>query len=205
MSNVLSAVRRAISAVRADHQMLCHYDRKYATDAHRESSLARALVQRAGFQMLVGYRTARCLSEAGVPLAPQLVSRAVRFLYGADIHWNASIAEGVVVVHGMGICISPSASVGTGCILMQNVTLGEGRDAMTGATGGPKLGERVHVGPGATIVGPVAIGNDTKIMASCVVGESVDEGSIVESPKPRVRPRGRSIEPVNVGPKRGQS
>ena len=186
---VWGALARAARSVRADHDMLRHYDRKYASDAQRGGSLARDLVQRAGFQMMVGYRAMRLFSELGVPLAPQIVARSVRFLYGADIHWNAELADGVVIVHGMGIAISPRAKIGAGCVLSQNVTLGEGRDAASGRTGGPTLGERVHVGPGAALLGPIHIGADTKIMACCVLREGVGDGSLVEAPAPRIRAR----------------
>lgn len=185
----LRACVRFASAVRADHDMLRHYDDKYAPEERPPRALARDLVQRLGFQMMTAYRLMRLFAEAGVPLAPQVMGRLIRLLYGADIHYDARFAEGVVIVHGMGIAVSHAARVGSGVILSQNVTLGDGVDAQTRTAGAPTIEEGVHVGPGATIIGPVTIGARSKIMPGAVVRESVPGGSLVETPAPRVVPR----------------
>ncbi len=194
-----SAFRQAIRSIRADHGMIQHYDAKYATSALRGGSLAHDLVHRAGFQMMVGYRAMRFLSDAGVPWMAKVVSRGIRFLYGADLHWEAHLAEGVVIVHGMGLAVSGLARVDRGCVLSQNVTLGEGRDPATRATGAPHLAENVHVGPGATVLGPVTIGAGTKVMAGALLRQSVPAGSLVETPVPSIRlrePRTSLPEPL---------
>ena len=95
-----SAVRHAVKAFRADHEMLRAYDSKYASGRERTGSLGHDLVYKVGLQMMAGYRLMRLFREAGVPVAPQAVSRMVRYLYGADIHWEAEIDEGVAIVHG---------------------------------------------------------------------------------------------------------
>jgi serine O-acetyltransferase len=139
--------------------------------------------------MMVAYRLMRLLAEAGVPLAPQAIGRLIRLVYGADIHYEARFAEGVVIVHGMGLAVSHAARVGSGVILSQNVTLGDGIDPKIRVSGAPTLEDGVHVGPGATIIGPITIGAHSKIMPGAVVRESVAEGSLVETPAPRVVPR----------------
>jgi serine O-acetyltransferase len=83
----------------------------------------------------------------------------------------------------MGLAISSKARVGKDAILFQNVTLGES------SMGAPNVGRNVHVGPGATLLGPITIGEGTKIMANCVVRESVPSHSLVSAPNPDVRPR----------------
>jgi serine O-acetyltransferase len=126
-----------------------------------------------------------------------VVSRLIRHLYGSDIHWEAELAPGIVLVHGFGLAISKAARVAEGCILFQGVTLGLGRDGASGATGAPTLEPNVHVGVGATLVGPITIGRDTKIMAGCTVTQSVPPRSLVEAPLPAVRARpsaGRGAE-----------
>ena len=47
----------------------------------------------------------------------------------------------------------------------------------------------VHIGPGAVLLGPIIIGEGTKIMANAVVSESVPARSIVRSPKISVESR----------------
>lgn len=185
----MSALGRFFAAVRADHDMLRHYDGKYSQQDRRPEPLVKDVVQRVGLQMMVAYRLMRFFVDAGVPLAPKIVGRMIRILYGADIHYEARFDEGVVIVHGMGIAVSPAARVGSGVILSQNVTLGDGINPETRETGAPLIEEGVHLGPGATIIGPITIGARSKIMPGAVVRTSVPPGSLVEIPAPRVVPR----------------
>ena len=186
---ISSALHHAARSIRADHEMLHHYDDKYTTDAHRGGSLLHDLAYRAGFQMMVGFRTMRFFCEAGVPVAAKILARGIRFLYGADLHWDAKIDDGVVIVHGMGIAISPLVHVGSGCILSHNVSLGEGRDPSTGATGAPNLEEGVHVGPGSILLGPITVGAGSKIAAGSVLKHTVPRSSVLEPPEPLVHLR----------------
>jgi serine O-acetyltransferase len=119
-------------------------------------------------------------------LAAKVVSRLLRFHYGSDIHWDAELEPGVMVVHGMGLAISHAAHVGPGCILFQNVTLGMGIDPVTRKRGAPVLEANVQVGPGATLLGPITVGKGSKVMANAVVTQSIPPGSLVQSPEPRV-------------------
>jgi serine O-acetyltransferase len=134
----------------------------------------------------------RYMRSLGLPLATRVVGRTVRHLYGSDVHWDAELAPGLMVVHGFGLAVSYAARTAHGCVLSQNVTLGVGHDATTGASGGPDLREDVIVGPGATLIGPIVIGGGSKIMAGCVVHQSVPARTIVEAPAPTMRPRTRA-------------
>ena len=135
----------------------------------------------------------RFFSDAGVPLAPKIVSRLIRYVHGADIHWDAELAPGVVIVHGMGIAVSHAARVASGALLSQNVTLGKGRHPETGEIGGPTIEKNVFLGAGATLVGPITIGAGSKVMPGCVVLRSVPPDSLVAAATPIVRPRSRAL------------
>jgi serine acetyltransferase/GT2 family glycosyltransferase len=179
----LLAARGMRSAVREDHATLRRYGAKYGGPKSSEKDLPRDVAVRVGFQILVAVRLMHFFRDAGSPLAAMVTSRLIRHLYGSDIHWEAHIEPGVQVVHGMGLAISSKARVGKDAILFQNVTLGES------SMGAPNVGRNVHVGPGATLLGPITIGEGTKIMANCVVRESVPSHSLVSAPNPDVRPR----------------
>ena len=182
------ALRNLIEGVRADHATLWRYRTKYRSEGAGDPDMLRDTVQKIGFQMMAAYRFMRFCKEARVPLAPQAVSRVIRHLYGSDIHWEADFAPGVVLVHGMGLAISDEAKVKGGVILFQHVTLGTSADA-SGRSGAPTIEEDVHVGPGATLVGPITIGARSKIMAGAFVRESVPPDSLVSSPDPIVSTR----------------
>src|SRR5262245_60285612 len=130
-----SAASRLLSALRADHEMQRRYDRKYGLSPRRPEPLAKDVVQRIGLQIMLAYRLMRFFGEVGSPLASKVIGRLIRILYGADIHYDAQLGEGVVIVHGMGIAINQAVRVASGVILSQNVTLGAGIDPITRETG----------------------------------------------------------------------
>jgi serine O-acetyltransferase len=187
------AAARFTEAVRADHALVRQAGIKYGTRPGEPESLAGSLVQKVGLQMMTAYRLMRFFSTAGVPLAPKIVSRLIRHAYGADIHWDAELAPGVMIVHGMGIAVSHAARIGSGVVLSQNVTIGMGRHPETCETGGPVIEKNVFIGPGATLFGPITVGAGSKIMPGCVVVRSVPPDSIVAAATPVVKPRSRSL------------
>jgi serine O-acetyltransferase len=188
MDRLKNAWTRFVSAVREDHATMQRYHDRYQSTGH-VASLGKDLVERVGFQMMASYRVMRFFHEAGVPLAPKIASRAIRLVYGSDIHWEAEIEPGVVIVHGMGMAISRSAHVGKGSILFQNITLAESTDSTTRAVGAPQIGQNVHIGPGSSLIGPITVGSGTKIVAGSTLLQSIPEGSRVEAPAPRIVPR----------------
>ena len=180
--------RNLFAAIRADHAMLQRSQGKYGVESATRP-LGAEVVQNIGLQILVAYRVMRAFYLGGHGLPAKIMSRVIRHLYGSDIHWEADLAPGIVLVHGFGLAISKAAKVGEGSILFQGVTLGMGRDSKTGASGAPTLERDVHVGVGATLVGPITIGRESKIMAGCTVSQSVPARSLVEAYAPAVRPR----------------
>jgi serine O-acetyltransferase len=189
--SALGALRRFAQSVRADHEAQSTLDRRYgATGGQvRGSSLASDVVQRVGMQMMFSIRLMRLAGELGVPLAPKIASRMIRFVYGSDVHWDAEIGNGLTLVHGMGLAISGSAKIGERCLVFHNVTLGEAIHPATREVGAPHVGDDVHIGPGATLLGPITIGKGSKIMAGAVVTESVPEGSLVRTASSTIVPR----------------
>jgi serine O-acetyltransferase len=179
MLEQLQAAKQLVRSVVADYDSTRRYRGKYHNEQIPMKRLPVDLVRKVGLQMLASIRLMQSLDAARVPLLPQIVSRLIRHAYGAEIHWKAAIEPGVSIVHGVGLVISHRARVEPGCILFQNVTLGEGIDPVTRISGAPHLARDVHVGPGATLIGPIHIGEGTKIMAGSVVTRSVPAGSIV--------------------------
>lgn len=192
----LEALRTFARAVRADFGMTQRYREKYHHETIPLTRLPLDLVRKVGFQMMVATRVMGLLRDLGVPLGGQIASRLIRHLYGAEVHWNATVRHGVSIVHGNGLVLSHRAVVGEGCILFHNVTLGEGLDPVTKESGAPTLGRDVHVGPGATLLGPIHVGDRTKIMAGVVLTASVPPDSLVKATEPAVVPRQRAVSPA---------
>jgi serine O-acetyltransferase len=186
---VRSAATAFVDGVRADHETLRAFHRKYGGSAADGTPLARDVLEKVGFQIMTAYRVMRFFSEAEAKLPSRITSRLIRHLYGSDIHWEADFAPGVMVVHGMGMAISHSARVGRDVLLFQNCTLGEGRHPDTKEVGAPTVEDGAVIGAGAVILGPITIGARAKVMPGCVVVRSVPPDSIVESPRASVRSR----------------
>jgi serine acetyltransferase/GT2 family glycosyltransferase len=201
----LALLPRLAREVLTDRETMVRYQGKYGRPEERGGSLASDLLQKVGLQMMGGYRVMRTLRDGQLPLAARAVSRVMRHAYGSDVHWDAELAPGVVIIHGMGMAISHSARVGPGCILMHHVTLAYSTDPVTGEHGAPTLEANVHVGPGATLIGPITVGEGSKIMAGAVLTHSVPPRSVVEAPAPTVRARAparngsakRSLRPLS--------
>jgi serine O-acetyltransferase len=191
----VAAIHAFRDAVRADRCALSDFQQRYNTDRDEVQMSVRALltdtVMRIGFQMAVVIRIMQLLRDLRVPLGGAMMSRLIRHLYGAEIHWEAKVAPGVVIVHGNGLVISRKAVVGPGCLLFQGVTLGESRDPVSGDHGAPVLGRNVHVMPNAVLIGPITVGDDCKIQPNVVLSQSVEARTSVCAPEPTLIQRTR--------------
>jgi len=171
----------------ADRDLRDHYSRKYGREI--VGSAIKEFVFKIGVQMMVAIRLMVFFRDAGYPILARSCSRLIRHFYGSDIHWDSEWAPGVALNHGFGLAVSHAAKIGPGCILFQNLTLGMGMDAKTRVAGAPHLVRDVHIGPNATLIGPIVVGAGTKVMAGALLTVSTPAGSLVETPAAVVRPR----------------
>lgn len=186
---VTAAAGRLSRDVREDHAAMNLFNSKYDPRRRPPAPIAKDLIEKIGFQFIAACRVMRFFKDVDAALPARVTSRLIRHLYGSDVHWDAEIAPGIVVVHGMGMAISHQAAIGPKVLLFQGCTLGVGRHPDTGDVGAPTLEESVVVGAGAQVIGPITIGARSKIMPGCVVVRSVPPDSLVESPAPSVRAR----------------
>jgi serine acetyltransferase len=188
LSKIRSAASAVVAALRADQRVLQTFQERYGGNPSG-APLARDLVDKVGLQVMGAYRVMRFLSEIDAKVPARVTSRLIRHIYGSDIHWDADLEPGVMVVHGMGMAISRSARVGRDVILFQHCTLGEGRHPDTREVGAPTVEQGAVIGVGAVILGPITIGRGSKVMPGCVVTRSVPPNAVVEAPTPVVRAR----------------
>ncbi len=130
-----------------------------------------------GFHAILMHRVAHYLYKHKLLLLGRLISQINRFLTGIEIHPAAKIGKGFFIDHGMSVVIGETAEVGDNVTLYQGVTLGG-----TGKEKGkrhPTLGNNIVVGSGAKILGPVKIGDNSKIGAGAVVLRDVPANSTV--------------------------
>lgn len=133
-----------------------------------------------GTKAIFFHRLANPLYKMNIPFLPRLISEFSRLITGIEIHPGATIGKHLIIDHGMGVVIGETAIVGDDCLIFHGSTLG-GKANGSGEPDGrrhPKLGDRVMIGAGAKVLGPVTIGHDAKIGANAVVVEDVPDGAV---------------------------
>lgn len=104
---------------------------------------------------------------------------------GAWIPLSADIKEAPLMPHGIkGVFISKNATIGKGCTILHQVTIGSNAFDDSKHTGSPIVGDNVFIGAGAKIIGGIKIGNNVRIGANCIVCEDVPDNSTIVMPKP---------------------
>jgi serine O-acetyltransferase len=146
-----------------------------------------------GVQALLLHRVCHALYAAGVPLLPRWLAYATTAVTGIEIHPAARIGRGLFIDHGVGVVIGETAEVGDDVTIYQGVTLGG-----TGFARGkrhPTVGNEVMIGAGSALLGPIVIGERSKIGANSVVIHDVPPGAtVVGNPGHPVRVEGRKPE-----------
>jgi serine O-acetyltransferase len=138
-----------------------------------------------GLHALALHRVAHALYRAHIPILPRLISHSGRLITGGiELHPGAKIGKRFFIDHGSGVVIGETAEIGNNVMLYHQVTLG--------ATGWwktmgpnrrvkrhPTIEDNVTIGCGASILGPVTIGRNSKIGAMALVLEDVPPDSVV--------------------------
>jgi serine O-acetyltransferase len=130
-----------------------------------------------GVKAVIFHRVSHALWQAENKFAARFLSEMSRVITGVEIHPGAQIGRRVVIDHGMGTVIGETAVVGDDCLIYQNVTLGSSRFRQ--GQRHPVLDRGVIVGVGATIIGPVHVGEEAKVGAGAVVVRDVESNTVV--------------------------
>ncbi len=141
-------------------------------DPAATSTLQVALLY-SGFHAIAIYRVAHALQNKNLTFSARALSQIGRFLTGIEIHPGATIGKGLFIDHGAGVVIGETAIVGDNCTIYQGVTLG-GTGKHTGKRH-PTLAGNVMVGAGAKVLGPLYVGENSKIAAGAVVLKDIPE------------------------------
>jgi len=137
-----------------------------------------------GVKAVFFHRIANFFSIAKLDLIAKIISQFSRFLTGIEIHPKAKIGENLFIDHGMGVVIGETSEIGNNVTIYHMVTLGgispsinsnDQRDSKRH----PTLMDNVVVGSGAQVLGPVVIGENSKIGANAVVTKDVPENAVM--------------------------
>lgn len=123
-----------------------------------------------GLHALWCYRVAHLLWRGERRLVARALTVLARLVTGVEIHPAADLGRRVVVDHGHGVVVGSTAEVGDDVLVYHGVTLGSRRP--TTGKRHPTVGDGVLLGAGATLLGPIEIGDDCRVGAGAVVLES---------------------------------
>jgi serine O-acetyltransferase len=160
---MLAAIRRDIQAVRE-------------RDPARPTVL-QVVFAYPGVHAIWGHRISNWLWNRNARLAARVFGELTRILTGVEIHPGALLGPGLFIDHATGVVIGETAEVGEDVTIFHGVTLG-GTGRETGKRH-PTIGDRVTIGAGAKVLGPIKVGEDSRIGANAVVVKEVPASSVV--------------------------
>ncbi|MEE9492334.1 MAG: serine O-acetyltransferase [Gammaproteobacteria bacterium] len=163
----------------------CVFDRDPAARGRLE-----VLTAYPGLHAVTIHRFSHFLWKKGFFWTGRLFSHLARWVTGIEIHPGAQIGRRFFIDHGMGVVIGETAEIGDDCTIYHGVTLG-GTSWKKGKRH-PTLGNKVVIGAGAKVLGPLDIGDDARIGSNAVVMKDVPAGATVVGIPARVVSRENS-------------
>ena len=128
-----------------------------------------------GIKAVRSHRLAHWCYRHNLKFLARFISQRSRRRTGIEIHPGATIGRRLVIDHGMGIVIGETAEIGDDCLIYHGVTLGgTGKDV---GKRHPTIGNNVLIGTGAKVLGPIKVGDNSRIAANSVVLREIPEDS----------------------------
>jgi serine O-acetyltransferase len=125
------------------------------------------------------HRIAHRLFRGGWFFLARAVNHWSRWMTAIDIHPGAKIGRNFFIDHGF-VVIGETAEIGDDVTMYQCVTLG-GTSPDNGVAGKrhPTILDGVIIGSGAQVLGPITVGERSRIGANAVVTKDVPEGAVM--------------------------
>ncbi len=119
-----------------------------------------------------------------IPVVRQLVGflgmiilKLSQIFTGISIPIGTEIGKGLYISHSGAIIVNGKVKIGENCNIAPMVVIGWGKSKNKFGT--PIIGDRVWIGPGAKIFGPITIGDDVAIGANAVVNKTIPNRAVV--------------------------
>jgi serine O-acetyltransferase len=140
-----------------------------------------------GLHAVWSYRVAHRLWLRGHRLLARVLSQLTRTFTGVEIHPGATIGRRLFIDHGSGVVIGETAEIGDDVTLYHGVTLGG--TTWRHVKRHPTVGDRVLVGAGAKLLGPITIGSDSVVGAGAVVIRDAPADSLIVGMPATAKPK----------------
>ena len=142
------------------------------------------------------HRLAHVIWKKRLRFLARLLSHVNRLVTGIEIHPGAHIGRRFFIDHGAGVVIGETSEIGDDVTIYQGVVLG-GVSLQKGKRH-PTIGNKVVIGSGGIILGPVTIGDGCRIGASSVVVTDIPPCTTAIGIPARQAGKHEIKEPVNL-------
>ena len=141
------------------------------------------------------HRTAYFLWTHKLQYLARLISHINRFFTGIEIHPGATIGRRFFIDHGMGIVIGETTEIGDDVLMYQGSILGG--TSLEKKKRHPTIKDRAVIGAGASVLGPVVIGEGAMIGGGSVVVTDVpSNATAVGIPAHIITPESKRPNPL---------
>lgn len=130
------------------------------------------------------YRAKARLQALGVPLLPRVFHRLAMTTSQVCIGDPVVIRPGLYLPHGQ-VVVDGFVTIGENAVLFPWITIG----LRAGIVQGPTLGNHVHIGTGARVIGPISLGDLVMVGANAVVNKDVPARHVATGVPAISRPR----------------
>ncbi|MDD3429391.1 MAG: serine O-acetyltransferase [Oscillospiraceae bacterium] len=167
--------------------------------AHKDpaaKSIIEVMLLYPGFHALIYYRISHFFYKHNHFFLARMVSQWGRGFTGIEIHPGATIGNGLFIDHGAGVVIGETAEIGNNVTIYHGVTLGgTGKDI---GKRHPTIADNVLIGTGTKVLGPIHIGENSRIGANSVVLSCVPaNATAIGIPASVVRINGEKVCPAS--------
>lgn len=114
----------------------------------------------------------------------RFLSNVNRFLTNIEIHPGARIGRRFFIDHGSGVVIGETAEIGDDVLIYQGVVLGG--VSLAREKRHPTIGNNVLIGAGTIVLGPIVIGDNSRIGAASLVIHDVPANAVAVGVPARV-------------------
>lgn len=149
------------------------------------------------FYAVLLYRLGNGVAKHRVKLLPDILKFIATRNFACEISPYATIGDGLLLHHTLGIVIGHEVIIGENVEIFQNVTIGSSRKERNGRMM-PTIGNNVIIYSGAVVTGGISIGNNVVIGANSVVLNDIPDNSFVAGVPARV------IKDIAIGEKHNE-
>jgi len=165
--------------IRADIGRHTYYTRS------RGLGVVKMILLREGIWALIQHRAHHWVYyHCRVPVVRQILQlicmvweKLIMMTTGIEIPAAAHLGKGLYIGHPGGVVFHENTVIGEYCDIGHQVTIGQGGRGEN--MGVPVIGNRVHIGVGAKVIGKITVGDDSAIGANAVVVKDVPEQAVV--------------------------